>query len=102
MSKLLINDSGLLQGGVLSPYLFCVDISDLSTGFLRHLFKFAYDLPYLTSFRAVMTYEAFLTAYIYDCPSQTGLNLNIFKYFACLFSFYPSLSAYPSEKSLIN
>ena len=98
----LTNNSGVLQGAVLSPYLFSTYISDLFVPSPAKLIKYADDVVLCQS---ISNQSDFLSlsnnlAATYNFSQQSGLSLNSSKCFECLFTL--SRSSYPSEPSLIN
>ena len=98
----LMNNSGVLQGAVLSPYLFSTYISDLFVPSPAKLIKYADDVVLCQS---ISDQSDFLSlsdnlASTYNFSMQSGLHLNSSKCFECLFTL--SRSSYPSESSLIN
>ena len=98
----LLNNSGVLQGAVLSPYLFSTYISDLVVSPPAKLIKYADDVVLCQSVSNQSDFLSLsdnLTA-TDNFSLQAGLHLNSSKCFECLFSL--SRSSFPSEPSFIS
>ncbi|WP_204107535.1 reverse transcriptase domain-containing protein [Streptococcus dysgalactiae] len=101
VSKPLANNSGVLQGAVLSPFLFSVYLSDLQVPSPASIFKYADDIALaqpVSDFTDLASYSSNLTS-IHHFASQSGLTLNPTKSFECIYSL--SRSPIPLNPSSI-
>ncbi|WP_432422668.1 RNA-directed DNA polymerase [Streptococcus dysgalactiae] len=91
-SKPLVNDSGVLQGAVLSPYLFSTFISDLSCTSPTVLFKYADDVVLCQSISNPSELVKFSDnlSNVHCFSNQHNVSLNLSKCSECVFSLSKS------------
>lgn len=102
MSQPLTSNSGVLQGAVLSPFLFSAYISDLDVMSPACVVKYADDVVLCQPVSNLADFNAFgdNLSQIQRFSSSSGLTLNEAKCLECVFSF--SHSSFPDEHVFIN
>ena len=102
ISKPLVNNSGVLQGAVLSPYLFSTYINDLPVIAPANIFKYADDVALCQPVSVQSDLQTFLQnlSQIHQFSCQSGLTLNSAKCVECVFSL--SRTPFPLDDAVIN
>ncbi|MBM6549393.1 hypothetical protein H7673_11090 [Streptococcus dysgalactiae subsp. equisimilis] len=101
-SKSLANNSGILQGAALHPYLFSTYIRVFTTTFPANLFKYADDVVLCENFSNTSDLTRFTENLlsIQRFSDHHGLTLNPSNCVECVYSL--SRSSFPTDLVVIN